>query len=70
MQGGCHCGAVRYVVRGAAILASLCHCEDCRKHSGAPVVGWGMFRAEEVEVLKGDTKTYASSEQIVSPTVV
>ncbi|GAA5482676.1 GFA family protein [Haloferula sargassicola] len=41
--GGCLCGRVRYQVRGSALQTSLCHCEDCRRASGAPFVAWTFF---------------------------
>jgi hypothetical protein len=39
----------------------LCHCADCRRHSGAPAVGWALVSAADVEI-KGTPKLYASSE--------
>src|SRR5262245_56461192 len=62
MTGGCHCGATRYEVGGALIVHSLCHCTDCRRHAGAPMVGWAMFPSDAVKVTKGAPKVYASSE--------
>ncbi len=61
LTGGCHCGAVRYDVAGETILHSLCHCTDCRRSSGAPVVGWTMFPREAVRFTRGTPKVYASS---------
>jgi hypothetical protein len=61
LQGGCHCGAVRYRIEGEPVRAGLCHCIDCRRHSGAPVVGWAIFRQEQVQA-DGALTTYASSE--------
>lgn len=62
MKGGCHCGSVRYQVIGEAITHALCHCSDCRRHAGAPMVGWAMFLEGNVKVLTGETKTYESSQ--------
>lgn len=62
LNGGCHCGAVRYSLNGEALTHALCHCSDCRKHAGAPFVSWAMFVAECVSVTKGEVKTYQSSE--------
>jgi hypothetical protein len=62
ITGGCHCGAIRYQVEGDVIVHALCHCIDCRRHSGAPMVGWTMYRQEAVKVTKGTPKVYASSE--------
>lgn len=62
ISGGCHCGAIRYEVDGDMIVHSLCHCTDCRRHSGAPMVGWAMHPASALKVTKGEPKVYASSE--------
>ena len=61
MTGGCHCGAVRYEVDGTPLTHALCHCTDCRRHAGAPVVGWTMYPATALHVLQGTPKIYASS---------
>lgn len=61
MDGGCHCGSVRYEVKGEAITHALCHCNDCRRHAGAPMVGWAMFPENMLAITKGQTKTYKSS---------
>ncbi len=60
-EGGCHCGAVRYVARGAPLRHSLCHCTDCRRHAGAPLVAWAKFPAEAVTVTRGQLAVYHSS---------
>jgi hypothetical protein len=36
-EGGCLCGAVRFVASGQPKGVYWCHCQSCRKHSGAPV---------------------------------
>jgi hypothetical protein len=61
-EGGCHCGAVRYVVEGAPARVGLCHCLDCRRHAGAPMVAWAIFPEARVRRLAGVTAEYASSE--------
>jgi hypothetical protein len=62
ITGGCHCGAIRYEAEGDAITHALCHCTDCRRHAGAPMVGWTMYKREQVKTTKGEPKVYASSE--------
>jgi hypothetical protein len=62
IQGGCHCGAIRYQVEGEPITHALCHCTDCRRHAGAPLVGWTMYPAAAVTITKGAPKIYTSSE--------
>jgi hypothetical protein len=60
-KGQCHCGAVRFEMLPETIHKSLCHCADCRRHAGAPLVAWGLVRRDELKV-DGETKEYASSE--------
>jgi hypothetical protein len=60
--GHCHCGAIRYEREGNPIWASLCHCGDCRRHSGVPVVGWSAFAEGGLKLLTGKPKVYRSSE--------
>jgi hypothetical protein len=62
VTGGCHCGAIRYEPAGEALTHALCHCTDCRRHAGAPMVGWTMYPLDMVKVLQGTTRIYASSE--------
>lgn len=60
-EGRCHCGSITYRLAGEPRHHALCHCSDCRRHAGAPVVGWAMFKAADVTVTKGTPKIYASS---------
>ena len=62
LTGGCHCGAIRYEAEGDSLTHALCHCSDCRRHSGAPVVGWTMYPQDAVKVTKGEPRVYESSE--------
>ncbi|MBR0824217.1 GFA family protein [Bradyrhizobium manausense] len=62
VTGGCHCGAIRYEVNGDMMVHALCHCTDCRRHAGAPMVGWAMYPQEAVKVVRGEPKIYRSSE--------
>jgi hypothetical protein len=61
-HGHCHCGAVSYETAGEPISHSLCHCSDCRGHAGAPMVAWAMFKSDQVKIIKGEPKIYASSQ--------
>lgn len=60
-EGGCQCGAVRYRATGAAKHVALCHCADCRKSAGAPMVAWAAFAEEDFAVTKGEPRTINSS---------
>lgn len=39
VEGGCHCGAVRYRLNASPLSVYNCHCKDCQRFSGA---GWSM----------------------------
>lgn len=61
-SGGCHCGAVRYETSGETLHHAICHCEDCRKASGAPMVGWIAYNMDGVQVTQGAPKIRHSAE--------
>ena len=62
LVGGCHCGAIRYAVEGEPLTHALCHCSDCRRHAGAPMVGWTMYPQTAFKITKGTPKVYESSQ--------
>lgn len=61
-SGGCHCGQVRYEAVGEVLHHAICHCSDCRKSSGAPMVGWIAYKAGDFSVTQGEAKEHASSQ--------
>ena len=61
IAGGCLCGAIRFAVRGEALLTALCHCSICRRAAGAPAVAWAMFPLEAFRLERGALAVYASS---------
>ena len=62
LTGRCHCGAIRYQLHGEPNWSSLCHCRDCRRHAGAPCVGWGAYPEGALKLTQGLAKVYHSSE--------
>jgi hypothetical protein len=59
--GHCHCGAIAYEVSGEPQHVALCHCKDCRRSAGAPMVSWAAFNEAELTLTKGSPKTINSS---------
>lgn len=59
--GGCHCGAVRYELSGPPNDVALCHCVDCRRNAGAPVMAWAGYGEDKLTITKGDPKTFRMS---------
>jgi len=57
-EGGCYCGAVRYVVDGEPMLKAQCHCRECQYITGgAP----NMFMAvppDAFRYTKGTPKQF------------
>lgn len=61
-SGGCHCGGVRYTVEGEMKHHAVCHCDDCRRASGAVMVPWIAFDKAALRIEAGAPKAYRSSE--------
>lgn len=64
VEGGCLCGAVRYVASGEATNRCYCHCRSCRLASGAPYVAWATFEAKQFRLVRGLLKTVRSSDKV------
>lgn len=62
--GGCHCGAIRYSVAGERKYGGVCHCETCRRTTGALTTAWNAFSTEGFEV-EGEPKSYSSSDGVI-----
>lgn len=60
-SGRCLCGAIRYHASGEPEFSALCHCADCRRSAGAPMVAWAMFPESALVLDQGQPKTINSS---------
>lgn len=49
-HGGCVCGAVRYRLTAAPLLAYACHCHDCQTRSGSAFGLTIVVRSADVSV--------------------
>ena len=63
-EGGCLCGAIRYLAKGAPIGACHCHCDKCRRHSGAVFASAVGFPADDISWTNGQPALYQSSENV------
>ncbi len=59
--GGCMCGAIRYELNGESTWNVYCHCESCRKHTGAPVVAFATCSPNQVRWTVGERARYEST---------
>jgi hypothetical protein len=57
-EGGCVCGAVRYRVKNAPFRTGVCHCKFCQRRTGSAFGVGVYFRADDVEITRGELKTY------------
>jgi hypothetical protein len=64
LTGGCFCGDVRYEVTGAAFHSTLCHCSDCRRIAGAPMVAWFSVKAADFRIVNGAARRFQSSAKV------
>ena len=56
--GGCLCGAIRYQVTGEPVRTAICHCDDCRKATGAAFVTNVFVRTEDLKIVQGAPKQF------------
>lgn len=61
LNGQCHCGAIRFQMPAEVVHHTACHCADCRRATGAPLVSWALAAADAIKI-EGRPKVYASSE--------
>ena len=61
LTGQCQCGAIRYQLNGTPQTVALCHCRDCQRSAGAPMVTWAMYPEASLTVTQGEPKTINSS---------
>src|SRR5256886_15315206 len=67
IRGSCLCGGVRFEVDPPFLQASHCHCDRCRKHSGAAVCAQTRELTEQFRLLQGEelVKVYGKGEGAV-----
>ncbi|MBC7768098.1 MAG: GFA family protein [Phycisphaerales bacterium] len=64
VEGGCHCGALRYALAAAPVGSMICHCRSCLRITGAPVVAWLTVASDAFAITKGEPARYASSPKV------
>ncbi len=62
LVGGCLCRAIRYELKTEPHFVTNCHCETCRRASGAPFITWVVVRPEHFILTRGQPKIFKSSE--------
>jgi hypothetical protein len=54
ITGGCLCGAVRYEVGAAPIVAGYCHCTRCQRRTGSAAAVSAMLAPGSFEITSGE----------------
>ena len=62
LEGGCYCGAVRYVAEGEPSLKAQCHCRECQYISGGSANMFLLMPPDGFRYTKGTPKTFSRSD--------
>jgi hypothetical protein len=57
-EGGCVCGAVRYLVDGNPERVTICHCTWCQRRTGSAFGVEAVFKIEHVKVTGDALRSY------------
>ncbi|WP_299546922.1 GFA family protein [uncultured Tateyamaria sp.] len=65
----CYCGASRLTLDKPPFTVAYCHCDDCRRWTGAPVAAFAAFdRADVIVQLRDAFRGAAGVERWTCPT--
>ena len=62
LEGGCLCSRVRYQIDGIPEHVGHCHCESCRKATGAAFATFMWVETDQLTWLGEAPKSFRSSE--------
>jgi hypothetical protein len=62
LEGGCYCGAVRYVAEGEPMLKAQCHCRECQYISGGAPNMFVLMPPGSFTYTKGTPKQFSRSD--------
>ena len=63
--GGCLCGATRFFITGAPRWVAHCHCQSCRRATGAPITTYVGFTLQHFAWAADAPPGFASSPGVL-----
>src|SRR5262245_50561218 len=61
-EGGCYCGAVRYVVDGEPLMKAQCHCRECQYITGGAPNLFMLLPPDAFRYTKATPKLWKRSD--------
>ncbi|MEM8823765.1 MAG: GFA family protein, partial [Pseudomonadota bacterium] len=59
IEGGCHCGAIRYRISADRVTGGQCHCRACQRYSGGGPNLFALIEPDAFTYTKGTPKRFA-----------
>ena len=63
-RGHCQCAKTSWAFKGEPTWSCYCHCDDCRRNCGAPVVAWLGVPLENFEWTGVTPRVFESSKGV------
>jgi len=63
IDGGCHCGQIRYEAQIDPLTVTVCHCTDCQTLSGSAFRTAVPVTKENFRLLSGQLKAYTKTAE-------
>ena len=62
LEGGCYCGAVRYLAEGEPMMKAQCHCRECQYITGGATNMFMLMPAASFKYTKAAPKQFSRSD--------
>lgn len=62
LEGGCYCGATRYVAEGKPVLRAQCHCRECQYFSGGGPNFFLLMPPEGFSYSRGEARQFTRTD--------